>query len=413
MKALVLCGGGSLGSYEVGVWKYFEEKGIHFDLVTGTSIGALIGAMYVSDDFEKCVSLWEKVSVDDVMTNGINFGKKVFKNMTPAKVMAFAGSYIKNAGADIGPFKKLLRENVDPKKVKESKIPLGIVTTAYPSMKQINKTSDKMKEEEILTFLEASASCWPIFPVLKVGKNKYVDGGMSDNLPIDLAIKMGATQIVAVKLKSYPPVPQHQELMELPFVTTISSIHDLGGIMDFDHDVLMRNMQLGYLDTKKKFGDALGKYYTFSSLEPFKGMAEDFIRECVEDDPLLWKKIQKSLEKEGYKCKTSEHTFIATMEIIGKILKISPYEEYTIETFYKACVNSCIELLKDKPATNEFKKIKTNRALPKNLEPAFLSYLYNCYINGHKPTNAKFYFQSSPNTVLITVLMKNLIGKIH
>jgi NTE family protein len=52
-RALVLCGGGSLGSYEVGVWKYLREKQMHFDIVTGTSIGSINGAMVVMDDFEK------------------------------------------------------------------------------------------------------------------------------------------------------------------------------------------------------------------------------------------------------------------------------------------------------------------------------------------------------------------------
>ncbi len=413
MKALVLCGGGSLGSYEVGVWKYFEEKGIHFDLVTGTSIGSLIGAMYVSNDFEKCVKLWETVTVNDVMVNGMNIGKRVFENMTPAKALAFVGSYLKNSGADIAPFKDLLARNVDAKKVKQSNIPLGIVTTSYPSMKQVNKITTNMKEEEILSYLEASAACWPIFPVLKIGNRKFVDGGFSDNLPIDLAIKMGATQIVAVKLKAYPQVPQHQELMNLPFVTTISASHDLGGIMDFEHDVLMRNMRLGYLDAKKKFKDALGKDYTFTSLDPFRGMAEDFIRECIADDPLLWKKIQKSLLAEGYDCKTSEDCFIATMELIGKILKVSFYEEYTIEKFYETCKKCCIAILKDKSVIDTFKTIKSNKTLLKSQEPAFLSYLYNSFISGHKATNAKYFFKNSPNSVLYTTIIRNLVTKLH
>lgn len=412
-RALVLCGGGSLGSYEVGVWKYFEEKGIHFDLVTGTSIGSLIGAMYVSHDFEKCVKLWENVTVSDVMVNGMNIGKNVFDGMSAKKALAFARTYVKNAGADTTPFRKLLADAVDPKVVKASHIPLGLVTTAYPSMKQVNKITTNLKENEILPYLEASAACWPIFPILKIGKKKFVDGGFSDNLPIDLAIEMGATQIVAVLLKSFPPVPQHIELTELPFVTTISASNDIGGIMDFDHDVLMRNMQLGYLDAKKKFGDILGKKYAFTSLEPFEDMTDDFIRECIEDDPLLWKKIQKSLLQEGYDCRTSRDTFVATMEIIGKILKISPYEEYTIQSFYEACKESCLKLLKDKVPTKQFRSTNKNRALAKADEPAFIEYLYQSFQTGHKASHAKYFFKLSPNTVLITTLLKNLVGKIN
>ena len=63
--------------------------------------------------------------------------------------------------------------------------------------------------------------------------------------------------------------------------------------MDFDHDVLMRNMQLGYLDAKKKFGDILGKKYAFTSLEPFEDMADDIA--AVESDALSDSNIKKNI----------------------------------------------------------------------------------------------------------------------
>ena len=52
-RALVLGGGGSKGAYELGVWRALDELGISFDIVTGTSIGAMIGAMYVQKQYEE------------------------------------------------------------------------------------------------------------------------------------------------------------------------------------------------------------------------------------------------------------------------------------------------------------------------------------------------------------------------
>ena len=45
MKALVLSGGGAKGSYQLGVWKALRELNIKFDIITGTSVGALNGAL--------------------------------------------------------------------------------------------------------------------------------------------------------------------------------------------------------------------------------------------------------------------------------------------------------------------------------------------------------------------------------
>ena len=58
MKALVLAGGGAKGSYEMGVWKALRKLGMKFDIITGTSIGALNGALMVQNSYFKGMHLW-------------------------------------------------------------------------------------------------------------------------------------------------------------------------------------------------------------------------------------------------------------------------------------------------------------------------------------------------------------------
>ena len=50
---LVLSGGGSKGAYESGCMKALQELGYHFDIVTGTSIGALNGLLVAQEDYQK------------------------------------------------------------------------------------------------------------------------------------------------------------------------------------------------------------------------------------------------------------------------------------------------------------------------------------------------------------------------
>ncbi len=51
-KALVLAGGGARGSYQVGVWRALMELDWHPQIITGTSVGSLNGAMFVLDQYE-------------------------------------------------------------------------------------------------------------------------------------------------------------------------------------------------------------------------------------------------------------------------------------------------------------------------------------------------------------------------
>lgn len=115
--AFVLGGGGSKGAYEIGVWKALKELNIHFDIVTGTSIGAMIGAMIVQDDYEKCLKLWEKLTVDQVIKNGVNFDFDIERLMSQKdQYKTFLSSMLENKGADISPFCAMIDEMFDEEK---------------------------------------------------------------------------------------------------------------------------------------------------------------------------------------------------------------------------------------------------------------------------------------------------------
>ena len=59
--AFVLSGGGSRGAYEIGVWKALKELGVEIDMVFGTSVGAINGAMVAQDEPELAEKLWKQM----------------------------------------------------------------------------------------------------------------------------------------------------------------------------------------------------------------------------------------------------------------------------------------------------------------------------------------------------------------
>ena len=334
-KALVYCGGGSLGAYEAGVWKYLEEIGERFDIVTGTSIGALMGAMYLCGDLKKCLELWETVEPGKIMTNGINFYEGFLKHYDREKIRrstAFFKTFIRHKGADFTPLKQLLNEVIDPKKVKESPVRLGVVTTAFPSFKECDIDIKTLPEEDIIPYLLASSCCWPVFSVHKIGDKKYVDGGFRNNLPISLALDYGAEEVVAVRLPSYPRTPQNAHLMKRKDVRVIAPSRKVGFVLDFYPKTCKRNIALGYLDAKKSYGNAYGYAFTFEKDPKFLELANAFVYAV---GPLHKRFRKKELRYEKMIPWTPIEIYIRSLEILMDDLEMDFHKEYSITSLKK------------------------------------------------------------------------------
>jgi len=68
MRALVLSGGGARGAYEAGVIQGLHEAGMTYDLVCGTSIGALNGSFVASNKFDDLAATWADIAAQRVIT---------------------------------------------------------------------------------------------------------------------------------------------------------------------------------------------------------------------------------------------------------------------------------------------------------------------------------------------------------
>ena len=67
IRALVLAGGGARGSYQVGVWRALAELGWRPQIITGTSVGSLNGAMFALDLYETARDMWLTIRSQDVI----------------------------------------------------------------------------------------------------------------------------------------------------------------------------------------------------------------------------------------------------------------------------------------------------------------------------------------------------------
>ena len=114
-KALVLAGGGARGSYQVGVWRALMELDWHPQIITGTSVGGLNGAMFVLDLYETARDMWLTIRSRDVM-------ELPEENADLSALHQFLRRVVKEGGMDVTPLEEIV-ERVPEKHIRASGAP--------------------------------------------------------------------------------------------------------------------------------------------------------------------------------------------------------------------------------------------------------------------------------------------------
>ena len=258
---IALAGGGSKGAYEMGVWQALRELNVSYDIVTGTSIGAVNCVLMVQDDFEQALKLWSTTTAETIMKNGLNLKHDMeyyFENRD--QLLSFAKGYAASHGADISPYIEKLHKYIRPEAFFASSVDYAVVTARFPGLQYTEVRKSDMQPDTIWRWVLASSACFPVFPLCEIDGESYIDGGYTDNLPISAAFRMGAERVIAVALKQGV---FEKKYANHPLVTCIEPSRPLGGFMDFERGILDRNLALGYTDTMKTMGRYFGRVYAF------------------------------------------------------------------------------------------------------------------------------------------------------
>lgn len=263
--ALALSGGGTRGAYEVGAYRALKEMGINIVAIVGTSIGALNGAMFVSDNLDKAEEMYNKIKINNVIdideNIGINPDKDIFDFQN---IFKLAKDYTKKKGLDNLPLKKMIKKEIDVDKIYNSDIEFGLVSFSIKSKKALEIFKEDIPKKNFIDYLLAS-SCFPIYKAQKIKGEEYVDGFFYDNMPINMLIKKGYKNVIAIDIGS---VNANKKLIDKKaYVKVIKASENLGGTFEFNKERIKFNINLGYLDTMKAFNKLKGHMYFFSSYE--------------------------------------------------------------------------------------------------------------------------------------------------
>lgn len=259
-RAIVLSGGGGKGAYQIGVWKALRKLHIKYDIVTGTSVGALNGAFMVQKDYKNALKVWKNMSFKSVYNKDIKEDLSTKKGKKEL-VSMYAKGIVIDKGMDVENLENLLLKYLDENKVRKSKIDYGLITFNLTTLKAMTYVKKDIPKGKLKDYMMASATCYPVFKKKEIDKNIYIDGGVYDNLPINLAISMGANQIIAIDLRA---IGVKQKIKEANCdIVTITPKNKINSFLVFEKEASERAIKYGYNDTMKKFGKLDGNYYTF------------------------------------------------------------------------------------------------------------------------------------------------------
>ena len=206
---LVLSGGAARGLAHVGVLKALEEQGIHIDAIAGTSMGAVIGGLYASgykiDELEKlAMSIdWQEALSDAPAREDVPFRRKQDdRDFLVKQKLSFRddGSLGLPLGVIQGQNLSLLLESLlahssDVRDFDKLPIPFRAVATDIVSGEKV-----VFRKGHLPQVIRASMSIPAVFAPVEINGQLLVDGGMVDNIPVDVAREMGVDMVIVVDI---------------------------------------------------------------------------------------------------------------------------------------------------------------------------------------------------------------------
>jgi len=206
-KALVLSGGGAKGAFTVGVVKYLMvELGLNFDLVVGTSTGALIAPLVASQDIANLIHFYENVEQQDILTDRPDLLAFLFSDaLNDTKPLE---RLIHKFFGDRNRYERLLQSSTEM-----------FVTVINMQTGEIEYGNQHQDPKPTLLRKILASACVPVMmPPVKIGKHQCVDGGVKEIAPFSKAIDEGATHIVSVTLS---PDSEHREPIRKEFTSSM------------------------------------------------------------------------------------------------------------------------------------------------------------------------------------------------
>lgn len=257
--ALILAGGGGKGAYHIGVWKALREFGIdrNISATAGTSVGALNAALFMQGDYEVAEQVWRSITHDKLLNLS---PKKVLSMLTGIGLRGFfPQAHLVRVALNISQhgifsregLQKIMADSLDKDRVAYSHMSGYAACCRLPLLKAEYFKLNDCDPRRLESILFASSALPLIYGAEEIDGEKYIDGGLRDNLPIRPLYEEGYRQIILVHLNR-ETVVDRSKFPDANLIEIMPRNHQGGlfdGTLDFSPSGAERRINEGYTDT--------------------------------------------------------------------------------------------------------------------------------------------------------------------
>lgn len=197
--ALVLGGGGAKGAAHVGVLKVLEEAGVQPDIIVGTSIGAIVGGLY-------------SIGYSAAQLDSLFRSRQWLQLFTRE---AIEGNAI-----------KAMLDSLTAKRPTPNSLIFACVASDLPTFSEVVLTGDSLARN-----MRASMAIPALFKAVRFDDYVLYDGGIFNNLPVDVARQMGATRVIAVDLTVNHPDDEDEPSEFVQLLDDLLGLSSVDGII--------------------------------------------------------------------------------------------------------------------------------------------------------------------------------------
>ena len=363
--AIALDGGGAKGGYEAGVWKALREEGITYNAVSGTSVGALNGAMMVTGKFDEAIELWSSIKMSSLFAVEEEEGNELKKIFSGGLQIGELADYfprilslIKGGGLDITPLKNLLRTSINAEELRSSEIPLFVSTLSLTDRKGLEIRVNSLETDDQVYDMLLASAYHPAFKNEPLSDGKqYLDGGVFDSFPLHALIENGYKNIIGVQLPGRG-VERPVRIPKDVSITIIRPTVSIGKALSFDAERAKYLIKLGYFDAKKALYGLYGKKYyirrTLSDRNALDWLLDRYDREDGPDRPLrtlIEEEIPAVARRVGERTGNYYEIMIAILEEEAGTRAVEPFEIRTDIDLMRAIADVDIEKRKKDKAS--------------------------------------------------------------